>query len=176
MPIDPTLPTSYPATRLLRDNELNAVVNALDANRDKTLQRNELNIGEPRLQDRLDSNRDGRFSADEVKGGFQRDEFAISFGGARASAVDVMLKLDNNQDGYLAANELEMNDKMLNQLDGYGSRKYGAENGRTVVDQKNRVRQTGEAARDGRISISEIANALTDGLLKIGSRFTIPNR
>lgn len=167
---------SYPATRQLRDNELNAVVNALDRSGDKVLQRDELLVTSRDRFLRMDENRNNRLETSEAKGAFQRDELNITFQGARKPAVDVLLKMDSNQDGYLGQNELAMNQKMINQLDGYGARKYGAENGARVYDAKGKVRETGDARQDGAISISEMANALADGLLKIGSRITLPNR
>lgn len=167
---------NYPATRQLRDNELNAVINALDRNGDGVMQKNELLVTSRDRFNRMDTNYDGRLQTSEAKGAFQRDELNITFQGARKAAVDVLLKMDSNQDGYLSKGELAMNQKMLNQLDGYGSRKYGTENGARVYDAKGRVRETGEARQDGRISISEMANALADGLLKIGSRITLPSR
>lgn len=157
-----------PASRPLRENELNAVINALDTNGNKVLEKNELNISTADLRRRLDFNRDGRFQADEVKFGFQNDMFSIQLN--RSAAEQVLLKMDSNQDGYLSRNELELNDKMMNLVDGYGSRKYGSENGQRVYDAKGRVRETGRAAKDGSISISEMANAFADGHLKIGDR------
>jgi Ca2+-binding EF-hand superfamily protein len=166
---------NFPATRKLRDNELNAVINALNTDGNKTISRDELTVGQRDLFYKLDTTPDGRLSTDEVKAGFQQDLFSISIGN-RQAAVDVLLKLDNDQNGYLAANELAMNDKMLNQLDGYGSNKYSHKNGEWVTDSKGKMRLTGAARKDGFISISEMANALADGILQVGQRFTIPSR
>lgn len=167
---------NFPASRLLRDNEQNAVINALDKSGDKVLQKNELLITSAARFDRMDTNRNGRLETSEAKAAMQRDELTIRFPGARQAAVDVLLKMDNDQDGYLGANELELNQKMLNQVDGYGSNKYRYENNSLVRDQKGKVRETGVATQDGRISISEMANAIADQLINIGSRFTIPGR
>jgi|GEM_PF-4347622 len=166
---------NFPATRKLRDNELNAVVNALNTNGDKTISRDELTVGQRDLFYKLDTDTDGRLTGNEVKAGFQQDLFSISIGNRKA-AVDVLLKLDNNQDGYLAENELAMNDKMVNQLDGYGSNKYAYHNGASAIDSKGKIRETGSARKDGYISISEMANALADGILQVGQRFTIPSK
>lgn len=163
------LGVNYPATRPLRDNELNAVINALDTNGDKVLQKDELFVTTPALRRELDTNRNGRFEDYEVKEAFRRDRIQITL--TRRAAEQVLLKFDSNQDGYLSRGELEMNDKLFNMVDGYGSRKYAFENGHMVYDSKGRLRPTGEAVKgDGRISISELANAIGDGQLKISDR------
>lgn len=167
---------NFPASRQLRDNEQNAVINALDKSGDKVLQRNELLITSQSRFARMDSNRNGRLETSEAKAAMQRDELTITFPGSRQAAVDVLLKMDNNQDGYLGSNELELNQKMLNQVDGYGSNKYRYDNNSLVRDQKGKTRETGRADRDGKISISEMANAIADQIINIGSRFTIPGR
>jgi hypothetical protein len=161
-----------PASRLLRDNELRAVVNALDANGDKILQKEELNITSVAMRKMLDTNRNGRFEAEEVKKGLLADKFTVTL--SRRDAVQVLLKFDSNQDGYLAQNELELNDKALKMLDNYGARKFKAVNGAVYADDKGRARQTGEAAADGKISVSEMANAIADGRMQIGQRFYAP--
>jgi hypothetical protein len=161
-----------PASRPLRDDELRAVVNALDTNGDKVLQKNELNITSAALRKKLDTNQNGQFEAEEVKQGLLTDSFSVSL--TRDAAVQVLLKFDSNRDGHLDKNELEMNDKAVKLLENYGAKKYFSVNGAYVHDSRGLLRQTGFAEIDGRLSVSEVANAIADGRLQIGRTFFTP--
>jgi PBP1b-binding outer membrane lipoprotein LpoB len=172
MAISSVINSLPPASRPLRDNELRAIVNALDTNNDKILQKHELNIAKAALRSQLDTNGNGQFEAEEVKQGLLADKFTVSL--SRDAAVQVLLKFDSNQDGFLAANELDMNDKAVNLIDNYGASKYAHANASLVRDDNNRLRRTGAAAADGKLSISEMANAIADGRLLVGQRFFTP--
>jgi hypothetical protein len=159
------------ASRQFRDNEANAIINALDKNDDKIIGRNELLITDPGRFRRMDRNGDGSLQAYEAKDALKLGQISgITFNGNRAAAVQVLLKFDSNQDGNLSRNEFEMSSSAVKAVDGYGSRKYAYENGSAVYDDKNRVRSTGSARADGQISISELANALADNQFVIGDR------
>jgi hypothetical protein len=157
------------ASRQFRDNEANAIINALDKNNDKIIGRNELLITDPAKFRRMDTNRDGRLQAYEAKDALKLGEISgITFNGNRAAAIQVLLKFDSNQDGILQRNEFDMTGSAVRAVDGYGSRKYAYENGEMVRDDKNRVRTTGSARADGQVSVSELANALADNQFVIG--------
>jgi hypothetical protein len=157
------------ASRQFRDNEANAIINALDKNNDKIIGRNELYVTDPSRFRRMDTNGDGRLQAYEAKDALKLGLISnITFNGDRAAAVQVLLKFDSNQDGILQRNEFDMTGSAVRAVDGYGSRKYSYENGQRVYDDKNRVRSTGAAYADGQISISELANALADNQFVIG--------
>lgn len=157
------------ASRQFRDNEANAIINALDRNNDRVISRNELTITDPYRFRRMDTNGNGRLETSEAKEALKRGDISnITFNGNRAAAVQVLLKFDSNQDGYLERNEFEMTSSAVRAVDGYGSRKYSYENGESVRDDKGRIRGTGYAQADGRVSVSELANALADNQFVIG--------
>jgi hypothetical protein len=157
------------ASRPFRDNELNAVINALDKNHDGVIGRNELMISDPNRFRRMDTNHNGRLEASEAKSALKSGDISnISFNGDRAAAVQVLLKFDSNQDGMLSRNEFEMTPAAVRTVDGYGSSKYSYQNGQQVTDDKGRIRSTGSARADGQVSISELANALADNRFVIG--------
>ena len=157
------------ASRNFRDNELNAVINALDTNKDKVIGRNELNITDSNRFRRMDTNHNGRLETSEAKAGLANGDIRnITFNGNRDAAVQVLLKFDSNQDGLLSKNEFQMTSSAVKTCDGYGSNKYGAVNGQMVGDDKGRYRQTGSARADGQVSISELANCLADNRFVIG--------
>jgi hypothetical protein len=157
------------ASRQFRDNEANAIINALDKNNDRIIGRNELLITDPNRFRQMDTNRNGRLEAFEAKDALKIGLISnITFNGNRTAAAQVLLKFDSNQDGYLQRNEFDMTGSAVRAVDGYGSRKYAYENGELMRDDKGRVRSTGSAQADGRVSISELANALADNQFVIG--------
>src|SRR4051812_34323374 len=114
-----TIPSNLPATRTLSDYERQAVIQAIDLNDDRVLQKTELPITSTSLSRKLDTNRNNRIDSDEAKQGLKDDSFAVVL--SRMEAIQVLYKLDANQDGFLAPEELQMNQPMINLLDGYGS-------------------------------------------------------
>src|SRR5688500_9682435 len=58
-----------PLSRRLHDSEHNAVISALDTNRDGVLKQDELSIASADLRRRLDANNNGQLEAPEVKAG-----------------------------------------------------------------------------------------------------------
>lgn len=156
------------ASRYFADNEMNAIINALDENKDRIIGRNELNITDASRFRAMDTNGDGRLQAYEAKDGLKMGLIRPIRFANRDAAIPVLLKFDANQDGYLDKNELRLDPAAVRKLDGYGSRKYAYASGDVVYDDKGRMRSTGYAQADGRISIAELANALGDRQFAMG--------
>jgi hypothetical protein len=156
------------ASRYFADHEMNAIINALDGNKDKVIGRNELNITDSYRFQRMDTNDDGRLQAYEAKDGLKMGLIKPIRFNNRDAAIPVLLKFDGNQDGYLDKNEFQLESAAVRKLDGYGSNKYAYASGELVYDDKNRVRETGAARADGRVSIAELANALGDRQFAMG--------
>ena len=156
------------ASRPFADDKCNAIINALDSNKDGVLGRNELTITDSNRFRAMDTNHDGRLQTYEAKDALKIGLINPIRIGNRDAAVKVLLKFDGNSDGYLDKNEFPMTSDAVRFVDGYGSRKYGAVNGQLAYDDKGRVRNTGEAGRDGRVSVSEMANAVADKQFALG--------
>lgn len=154
-------------TAELTQAQLETVVRALDANRDGVLQNGELQLA-PEAARALDTNGNGRVEIGEVVSALKEDRFVIGL--KRDEALKAMIQFDKDQDGYIGLHELEMTYNFMRLVDGYGAEAYAGVNGQPVVDAAGKRHPTGAARSDGRISLSEIANALTDGKLMVASR------
>lgn len=157
-----------PVSRPLRDGELQAVVKVLDGNGDAVLQASEL-AQATTVRKALDTNHNGRIEATELVRGLKTDQLTVSL--SRRGAIQVLLSFDTDRDGYLSQDELALDAKASAAIDGYGAAKFAIVNGATYRDGDGRPRTTGQATVDGRISLSEMANAIADGRLTVGRCF-----
>ena len=161
-----------PASRYLRDNECRAVINALDTNGDGILQKSDLEITNKARFQRFDTNHNGQLECEEAKVALMNDELNIGLG--KRDAELVLVKFDANQDGFLDPNEMTMNQSMVNLCDGNGTNKGSTETAEPALIVNGKWRQTGNDLRDGRVSVSELANVIASGQLRIGRQIGLP--
>lgn len=154
-------------TAELTKAQLENVVRALDTNRDGVLQNAELPLA-PEVVRALDGNGNGRLEVGEVVSALQQDQFVIGL--KRDQALKALIQFDKNNDGYIGLNELEMTYNLMQMVDGYGAEAYADVNDKPMRDAAGKRQPTGAVKSDGRISLSEMANAMADGRLLVASR------